>query len=72
MQTLDKRFEVDAARTDECLKGIEDKIGDLKQEVSDLRTQQRATDSRILTFIFPALAATLGLWAKVVFFDTKA
>ncbi|MDS3859550.1 hypothetical protein RIF25_01885 [Thermosynechococcaceae cyanobacterium BACA0444] len=76
-------FEVYTSRPDERLKSIEEKIelrfqaldekvDAIKPEISDLRTQQRATDSRILTFIFTALVATPGLLAKVVFFDTKA
>jgi len=51
---------------------LDEKVDDLKQEVLDLRIQQRTTDNRMLGFVFTALVAALGLLTKVIFFTDKA
>jgi len=71
-EKMELRFQSLEAKMDIKFKALDEKVDDLKQEVSDLRTQQRTTDNRILTFTFTALAAAIGLLTKVIFFSDKA
>ncbi|MDS3860051.1 hypothetical protein RIF25_04435 [Thermosynechococcaceae cyanobacterium BACA0444] len=71
LQALTLEVKVNQAKTDERFKSIEEKVDALKQEVADLRLQQRTTDNRILTFLFTAFITAVGLLTKVIFFDRQ-
>jgi hypothetical protein len=75
---VDKKLDVHTARTDEHFKSIEIQISDLKRntdtkltdlktDVTDLKLQLRAQDSRLWTFVGGLFLALLGFLAKFAF-----
>lgn len=50
----------------------EEKSIGIQKEVSDLRIQQRSTDTPILTVLFTAFITAVGLLRKVIFLMAKA
>lgn len=72
---LDKKLEVFQARTEERFNsidqrfaGIDQRFGALEDQMSDTRTQIRAQDTRLWSFIAGLSIAIIGLLSKLAFF----
>ncbi len=74
IQDLTIEVKVNQAKTDErfttvhtAIKALNEKVDNLKDNVTDLPKQQQATDNKLLGFVFTGFATALGLPAKVIF-----
>jgi hypothetical protein len=66
--SLDKKMDVYIAQSTEQLKGLGTQIVDLRTDVSDIKIQLRAQDTRLWSFVTALVLALVGLLAKLAFF----
>ncbi|MGB8701909.1 MAG: hypothetical protein WCD18_21040 [Thermosynechococcaceae cyanobacterium] len=65
-------IKISQARTDERLNSLEVQVSDIKKntdtQFADIKTQIRAQDARLWTFVTGLIIAVVGLLAKFLFF----
>ncbi|ATS19327.1 hemagglutinin [Synechococcus sp. PCC 6717] len=80
LQSMDKKLDVHIARTDEQfktvkaeIKALDDKVeafrSELRDNVTELRSQQKTTDARLWAFIVGLVTLVGGSVIKVLWFD---
>ncbi|WP_448525777.1 hemagglutinin [Parathermosynechococcus lividus] len=80
LQSMDKKLDVHIARTDEQFKtvkaeieALDDKVeafrSELRDNVTELRSQQKTTDARLWAFIVGLVTLVGGSVIKVLWFD---
>jgi t-SNARE complex subunit (syntaxin) len=79
IETLDKKVEVNAARTDERLNSLDlqlaalrtetaTQFGDLKEDIKIIRADVKGQDARLWGFVVALFLSLAGVLTKVVFF----